>query len=75
MYLAIDTYLLFNIIHLGCYILALIPSMFVAMAIDITKFIKPRSNATFHAFTILVTIAFTFLTGEFLYNILTMFIR
>ena len=35
---------IFAIVHLGCYILGLIPSIIVATSIDYTKFIKAKSN-------------------------------
>ena len=73
--LAVDFNLLFNIIHLCCYLLALIPAIFVAISIDYTKFVKAKSNKVYYVFAFVVSASFTFLIGEFIYSILTMFIN
>ena len=66
---------IFNIIHLACYILALVISIFVAMSIDYKKIIKVKSNMHVYMCAFLIICSFTFLVGEFIYNILTMFIQ
>ena len=65
----------FSILHLGCYILALIPSIIVATSIDYPKFIKARSNMNYYLAAIAITISLTFLMGEFLYNLITLFVK
>jgi hypothetical protein len=65
----------FNIIHLACYLLGLVVSVFVAMSIDYKKFIKIKSNMHVYMTSFAIICALTFLIGEFLYNILTMFIQ
>lgn len=74
MIFAINSTILLNIIHLSCYLLALIPSIFVALSIDYCKFIKARSNKVYYIVAFVVAASFTYLVGEFLYSILTMFI-
>ena len=66
---------LFSIIHLGCYVLALIPSSIISMSIDYPKFIKARSNMNYYLAAIAITISLTFLMGEFLYNLITLFVK
>ena len=66
---------IFAIIHLGCYVLALIPSLFIATSIDYTKFIKARTNMNYYLAAIAIGICLTFLMGECLYNLITMFIK
>ena len=66
---------IFDVIHLGCYVLALIASIFVVMAIDYKKFIKIRSNYHVYITSIVIACGMTYLLGEFLYSILTMFIK
>ena len=65
----------FSILHLGCYILALIPSIIVATSIDYTKFIKARSNMYYYLAAMLIGSSFTFIVGEFLYTLITLFIK
>lgn len=66
---------IFDVIHLGCYVLGLIASMFVVMALDYKKFIKIKSNYHVYITAIVIACAMTYLLGEFLYSILTMFIK
>lgn len=66
---------IFAIVHLGCYILGLIPSIIVAYSIDYTKFIKARSNINYYLTAIVLALSLTFLIGEFLYNLITLFIK
>ena len=67
--------MLFEYIHLCCYILALIPSVFIAMSIDYPKFVKAKSNLIYYIFAVAVGCSFTYLMGEFLYSLITMFIK
>ena len=62
---------IFKVIHLLCYIIALIPSLYVSFSIDYTKFIKAKSNLTYFASAIVFGLSFTFLIAEFIYNITT----
>lgn len=66
---------LFSIIHLGCYVLALIPSAIFAISIDYPKFIKARTNMNYYIATICITACSTFLMGEFIYKLITLFIK
>ena len=66
---------LFSIIHLGCYVLALIPSLIIATSIDYSKFIKARSNMNYYLATFAIASSLTFLMGEFVYNLITLFIK
>ena len=75
MFLSIDYTYLFNIIHLCCYVLALIVAVYVAMSIDYPKFIKAKSNMNYYVTAFVIGASITFLIGEFLYNIITMFIK
>ena len=74
MILAIDYSLLLNIIHLCCYLVALVPSILLAMSIDYPKFIKARSNKIYYFCAFVIGACSTFLVGELIFNILTMFI-
>jgi len=73
--LVVNFDILFNIIHLCCYLLALIPAIFVAISIDYTKFVKAKSNKNYYVFAFVIAASFTFLVGEFIYSLLTMFIN
>ena len=75
MFYSIDYTQLFNVIHLCCYIIALILGVFVAMSIDYTKFIKAKSNMNYYITSFVVGAAITFIIGELLFNILTMFVK
>lgn len=66
---------IFDVIHLSCYVLALITSLFVVMSIDYKKFMKIRSNYHVYIASFALTCCMTYLIGEFLYSILTMFIK
>ena len=66
---------IFAIVHLGCYILGLIPSIIVAYSVDYTKFIKARSNINYYLTALVLALSLTFLMGEFLYNLITLFIK
>ena len=66
---------LFSIIHLGCYVLALIPTIIVVTSIDYPKFIKARSNMYYYLTAIVIGCSLTFLMGEFIYNLITLFIK
>ena len=66
---------LFSIIHLGCYVLALIPSAILTMSIDYPKFIKARSNMNYYIAAICIAACSTFIMGEFIYNLITLFIK
>lgn len=70
----INTIVLLDIIHLCCYILALVPSVFLSLSIDYTKILKKRSNGIYYICAIAIGIVFTYLIGEFLYQLLTMFV-
>ena len=65
----------FEIIHLLYYLLALIPSIYIAFSIDYSKFIRAKSNLIYYACAIMFSMALTLLVGEFLYKITTMFIK
>jgi energy-converting hydrogenase Eha subunit A len=75
MILALNYTQLFNIIHLCCYIIALILGVYVAMSIDYPKIIKAKSNMNYYVTAFVIGASITFLLGEFLYNIITMFIN
>ena len=62
-----------KIIHLCCYILALIPATFIAMSLDYPKFVKARSNMIYYLWAFAIGSGFTFLMGEFAFHIITMF--
>ena len=64
-----------KIIHLCSYVLALIPATFVAMSVDYQKIIKAKSNLYYYLAAFAVGSSLTFLMGEFLYHIITMFIE
>ena len=66
---------IFSIVHLGCYVLGLIPSIIVAYSVDYTKFIKARSNINYYLTALVLALSLTFLMGEFLYNLITLFIK
>ena len=66
---------IFSIVHLGCFILGLIPSFIVATSIDYTKFIKAKSNINYYLAALVIGISLTYLIGEFLYNLITLFIK
>ena len=66
---------IFDIVHLGCYLIALIASIFVVMSIDYKKFIKVRSNYHIYIVSFALACSLSYLIGEFLYSILTMFIN
>ncbi len=66
---------IFSIIHLCCYILGLIPSFIVATSIDYTKFIKAKSNAYYYLAAFAIGVALTYLIGEFIYSLITLFIK
>ena len=66
---------LFNIIHFCTYILALIPSVFIAVSIDYPKFVKAKSNINYYLVAFAIICCLTFLMGEFFYNLITMFIK
>lgn len=66
---------IFDIIHLFCYLIALFPAVYVSFSIDYTKFIKAKSNLIYYVCAIALTMALTFLVGEFIYNLTTMFIN
>ena len=66
---------LFQIIHLLCYLLAMIPSFYVCFSIDYTKFIKAKNNGIYLVCAITFSIALTYLIAEFIYSITTMFIK
>ena len=66
---------IFDIIHLFCYLIALFPAVYVSFSIDYTKFIKAKSNLIYYVCAIVLTMALTFLVGEFIYNLTTMFIN
>lgn len=74
MILALSYTQLFNIIHLCCYIIALVPSIFTAMSIDYPKFFKVKSNKMYYLIAFAIGGALTFLLGEFIFQIITMFI-
>lgn len=74
MILAVDFEFLFKIIHLCCYLVALFPSILLAMSIDYPKFIKARNNKVYYLIAFVIGICATYLVGEFIYNILTLFI-
>lgn len=63
------------IMHLGCYVLGLIIAIFVAYSIDYTKFIKAKSNVNYYVCAIAISISLTYLIGEFLFSLITMFIK
>lgn len=75
MILALNYTQLFNIIHLCCYVIALILGVYVAMSIDYPKIIKAKSNMNYYVTAFVIGASITFLLGEFLYNIITMFIN
>lgn len=66
---------IFDIIHLFCYLIALFPAVYVSFSIDYTKFIKAKSNLIYYVCAIVLTMVLTFLVGEFIYNLTTMFIN
>jgi len=66
---------IFDIIHLLCYLIALFPAVYVSFSIDYTKFIKAKSNLIYYVCAIVLTMALTFLVGEFIYSLTTMFIN
>ena len=66
---------IFDIIHLLCYLIALFPAVYVSFSIDYTKFIKAKSNLIYYVCAIVLTMVLTFLVGEFIYNLTTMFIN
>ncbi|MCI5745906.1 MAG: hypothetical protein MR270_06465 [Erysipelotrichaceae bacterium] len=74
MILAISNSQIFNIIHLCCYIIASLPAAFIALSIDYVKIMKAKSNKVFYVIAFGIAASFTFLIGEFIYNIVTMFI-
>lgn len=65
---------LFNIIHLCCYAIALVPSVFTAMSIDYPKIIKARSNKMYYFVAFAIGGSLTYLLGEFIYQLITMFV-
>lgn len=75
MILALNYTQLFNIIHLCCYVIALILGVYIAMSIDYPKIIKAKSNMNYYVTAFVIGASITFLLGEFLYNIITMFIN
>ena len=75
MILALNYTQFFNIIHLCCYVIALILGVYVAMSIDYPKIIKAKSNMNYYVTAFVIGASITFLLGEFLYNIITMFIN
>lgn len=66
---------IFDIIHLLCYLIALFPAVYVAFSIDYTKFIKAKSNLIYYVSAVVLTMVLTFLVGEFIYSLTTMFIN
>ena len=66
---------IFAIVHLGFYVLGLIPSIIVATSIDYTKFIKAKSNINYYLCAMVIAVSLSFLLGEFLYNLITLFIK
>lgn len=72
MILTIDGAILLNIIHVCCYALAIIPAFLLASSIDYRKIMKIKSNFQCYIFVVLITLALSYLVGEFLFSILTM---
>ena len=66
---------IFDIIHLLCYLIALFPAVYVSFSIDYTKFIKAKTSLNYYVCAIVLTMVLTFLVGEFIYNLTTMFIN
>ena len=66
---------IFDVVHLGCYIIALIASVFVVMSIDYKKFMSIKSNYHVYIASFAIACCMAYLIGEFLYSILTMFIK
>ena len=63
-----------RIIHYLCYLLALVPAVFVALKVDYRKIFRCKSNFEFYIVAIVIGLAFTFILGEFFYIIATLFI-
>ena len=66
---------LIQIIHLLCYLLALIPSVYVSFSIDYTKFVKAKSNVIYYIFALVLSMSLTYLVGEFIFSVTTMFVK
>lgn len=62
-----------QIIHLACYLLAMVPCFIMARSIHYEKLLKVRSNGEYLLAFILVGLITSFLLGEFLYQIITLF--
>lgn len=67
-----NNYLL-QIIHLACYLLAMIPCFIIARSIDYPKMMKTRSNGEYLLAFIVFGLIGSYLLGEFLYQIITLF--
>lgn len=67
--------MIIKVIHLCCLVLALIISLFVSLSIDYSKFIKAKSNVDYYLATFAICAALTYLIGEFLFTITTLFIN
>ena len=66
---------IFDVIHFCTDILALIPSVFIAVSIDYPKFVKAKSNVSYYLVAFGIICSLTFLMGEFFYSLITMFIK
>lgn len=69
------TFYVLAAVHLICYIGGIFVVSLVTKQIDYLKFLKVRSNKDVYLCYIIVTLLSGYLLGEFVYSLITLFIR